>query len=140
MSDEAARAIAAINEAYARATDAEGLSDAMNAGDVLGSRAFEHWPAARAHIRTLEEQVARLTAERCALAWPENFDPPTGLIPCQCCGKGVVEFSIPSPLWNAVVRRGGPEGDREYLCIACWHSAVAAALASGGQAGKAGGA
>ena len=40
---------------------------------------------------------------------------------CNRCGQKVtVEFSIPNPIWNKIVRKGGPEHDREYLCIWCF--------------------
>jgi hypothetical protein len=43
--------------------------------------------------------------------------------PCSNCGGDVQEFSIPSDIWNAVVRRSGKEIDNEYLCIWCFVSA-----------------
>lgn len=47
-------------------------------------------------------------------------------IPCCLCKGPVMEFSVPSDVWNAVVRRHGPETDKEYLCVVCFHKAVAA--------------
>lgn len=41
-------------------------------------------------------------------------------LPCDTCGGEVVEYSIPYRIWNAVVRSGGEEHDREYLCIWCF--------------------
>src|SRR5688572_23111933 len=46
-------------------------------------------------------------------------------IPCQVCSEPVVEFSAPNRLWNAVVRKGGPEHEREYLCLGCFLQMVA---------------
>lgn len=45
-------------------------------------------------------------------------------IPCDRCGGPVYEFSVPSDLWNKVVRKGGPEGDSEYLCLHCYSTLV----------------
>lgn len=44
-------------------------------------------------------------------------------IPCSNCGGKVQEFSVPSDIWNAVVRHYGQETDNEYLCIWCFVSA-----------------
>jgi hypothetical protein len=50
-------------------------------------------------------------------------------IPCSRCGGPVIEFTVPNHIWNAVVRKGGPETDKEYLCAQCfaadlevWHT------------------
>jgi hypothetical protein len=47
----------------------------------------------------------------------------TSEVPCSNCGGPVQEFSIPSDVWNAVVRRYGQETGNEYLCIWCFASA-----------------
>lgn len=45
---------------------------------------------------------------------------------CDRCGETVLqEFTVPSPVWNAVVRRGGPEQPSEYICEQCYRIAVA---------------
>lgn len=62
--------------------------------------------------------------ERDALAYPYRCSAPLDAAPCLLCGEGVVEFSVPNDLWNAIVRRGGPETDQEYLCISCWYRKV----------------
>ena len=53
--------------------------------------------------------------------------PPDGVIstiPCARCGGKCIEFTVPNDVWNTVVRRGGKEGDDEYLCEACYRVAV----------------
>jgi hypothetical protein len=45
-------------------------------------------------------------------------------IPCDLCGGVVYEFSVPNDIWNRVVRLGGPETDKEYLCLRCFLLAV----------------
>lgn len=46
-------------------------------------------------------------------------------IPCCKCGGVVIdEFSVPSELWNAVMRPDGHETDQEYLCFECWNGAL----------------
>lgn len=40
--------------------------------------------------------------------------------PCSICNGEVVEYSIPNHIWNMIVRNGGKEHDREYLCIWCF--------------------
>lgn len=47
-------------------------------------------------------------------------------VPCARCGGRVVEFVVPSDVWNSVVRLDGKEGDDEYLCEACYRNAVTA--------------
>jgi len=42
-------------------------------------------------------------------------------VPCCECGGKVVEFSVPSELWNMVMRPDGHETDKEYLCFDCWN-------------------
>lgn len=49
-------------------------------------------------------------------------------IPCCRCGVEVVEFLIPSDIWNMVIRGGGAETDEEYLCIDCFFDALRIAL------------
>lgn len=49
-------------------------------------------------------------------------------IKCARCGGHVVEFTIPNDIWNAVIRPDGRERDDEYICMACWHKALRAAL------------
>ena len=44
----------------------------------------------------------------------------TSPIPCQHCGGPVIEFSIPSPLWNSIMRPDGREHTKEYICIDCF--------------------
>lgn len=41
---------------------------------------------------------------------------------CSNCGGEAVEFSVPSPVWNKVVRSqtGGRESENEYLCVWCF--------------------
>ena len=41
-------------------------------------------------------------------------------IPCRRCGGPVVEFVVPNEVWNPIVRKNGPETDREYLCVRCF--------------------
>ena len=41
-------------------------------------------------------------------------------LPCNRCGGEVVEFSISNEVRNTVIRRGGPEIDKEYLCVWCF--------------------
>jgi len=41
-------------------------------------------------------------------------------IPCARCGGPCIEFTAPNYIWNAVVRNGGPETDKEYLCVQCF--------------------
>lgn len=43
---------------------------------------------------------------------------------CARCRGKVKEFTVPNDVWNAVVRRGGPESVGEYLCEACYRHAV----------------
>jgi len=43
--------------------------------------------------------------------------------PCSNCGGDVQEYSIPSDVWNIVVRRRGKEANNEYLCVWCFASA-----------------
>lgn len=39
---------------------------------------------------------------------------------CEKCGEPVhIETSINNTVWNLVIRKGGPEGDGEYLCASC---------------------
>ena len=45
-------------------------------------------------------------------------------IPCCNCGGTVIEFIVPNKLWNMVIRQSGHEGDKEYLCFACWNNAI----------------
>lgn len=45
-------------------------------------------------------------------------------IPCSVCGGPCVEFTVPNDVWNLVVRKGGPETDKEYLCEACYRNFV----------------
>jgi hypothetical protein len=45
-------------------------------------------------------------------------------IPCSNCGGKVQEFSVPNPVWNAIVRKNGKETDKEYLCVWCFTSCV----------------
>lgn len=40
--------------------------------------------------------------------------------PCCECGGPVVEFSVTNEVWDVIVRGGGAETDREYLCIDCF--------------------
>jgi len=66
----------------------------------------------------LMDEVEKLRTHFCVSA-SEVSD-----VPCVGCGGPVIEFVIPSEIWNAVVRGGGPERDDEYLCYACWLAAV----------------
>jgi hypothetical protein len=43
---------------------------------------------------------------------------------CVSCDNPCVEFHVPNDVWNAVVRKGGPEHDKEFLCVWCYHKAV----------------
>lgn len=54
-------------------------------------------------------------------------------LPCDICGGGVVEYSIPNDIWNRVIRLDGHEHNREYLCIACFFDALRTALGLRGQ-------
>lgn len=56
------------------------------------------------------------------------FSTEPSTVPCVLCRGVVFEFSVPSELWNAVVRRGGPETDKEYLCVNCFHRKVYEAI------------
>ena len=165
--DEAARAIEAIDEAYAKATPGEwgafncddshcmnmwGLTvygpnaygepnDEDDLGNVLMvscvqmparfvcendeanldfiALAHNHWPAARAHIRTLEAENARLTAALAdAKAEGERMRKALELIHYNTGGAKALKDSF-------LVR-----------CLREVHEDAAAALASGGQAGK----
>lgn len=49
-------------------------------------------------------------------------------IPCDLCGGDVIEFSIPSDIWNKVIRLDGHEHDKEYLCMVCFFDALRKAL------------
>jgi len=72
------------------------------------------------------EEAEALRAE---LAQARAGLPQASGIPCVNCGGQVVEFTVPSDIWNAVVRLGGPEHDREYLCWNCFWVAVRSFLA-----------
>lgn len=48
----------------------------------------------------------------------------TSTIPCCLCNGPVEEFSIPNEAWNRIIRKGGPETDKEYLCWACFEKAA----------------
>jgi len=43
-------------------------------------------------------------------------------ISCVRCTGPVIEFSVDNDVWNVVVRKGGPEHDKEYLCVWCFLS------------------
>lgn len=45
---------------------------------------------------------------------------PQSSIPCALCDGPVHEFTVDNDAWNRIVRRDGPEGDTEYLCINCF--------------------
>jgi hypothetical protein len=49
-------------------------------------------------------------------------------IPCCLCGGPVEEFSIPNSAWNHIVRKDGPETDKEYLCWSCFEGALVEGL------------
>jgi len=49
-------------------------------------------------------------------------------LPCHDCGQYHQEFSVDSVFWNRIMRPDGKETDREYLCLACFHRHVVAAL------------
>jgi hypothetical protein len=58
---------------------------------------------------------------------PQDFNQPR----CNGCGGPCpYEMSIPSVLWNRVIRADGPEGDNEYLCPTCIIHAFAGARVS----------
>lgn len=40
--------------------------------------------------------------------------------PCCECGGPVVEYTVSNDVWDVIVRGGGAETDREYLCIDCF--------------------
>lgn len=44
-------------------------------------------------------------------------------VPCCKCKGPVVEFTVPNEVWNAIIRRNGPETDQEYLCKDCYIAA-----------------
>jgi hypothetical protein len=44
----------------------------------------------------------------------------TSKIPCCLCGGKVIEFTVPSEIWNKVMRPNGKETDKEYICYECW--------------------
>lgn len=46
-------------------------------------------------------------------------------IPCCLCKGQVYEFSVPNDVWNLIIRQGGPETNREYLCWSCFARAAA---------------
>lgn len=41
-------------------------------------------------------------------------------IPCCSCGSVVYEFTVPSDIWNLIIRKNGDETDREYICVWCF--------------------
>ncbi len=45
-------------------------------------------------------------------------------IPCGICGGQCIEFSIPSDIWNEVIRRGKRQYESEYLCMDCFLDAL----------------
>jgi hypothetical protein len=49
-------------------------------------------------------------------------------VPCARCGGEVIEFSVPSDIWNRVVRLDGHERGDEYLCIGCFFVALRKSL------------
>lgn len=71
--------------------------------------------------------VLEATVERLRKHFRISSCEPTG-IPCANCGGPMLEYSIPNDTWNLVVRRGGPEGNNEYLCYSCWLAAVGAEI------------
>jgi len=81
-------------------------------------RAYNMAVALADRVVELEVEVKWLRTHFCVSA-SEVSD-----VPCVGCGGPVIEFVIPSEIWNAVVRGGGPERDDEYLCYACWLAAV----------------
>ena len=81
------------------------------------------WASQAGHeIKALKTELVQLREQSAA------FGISTGesSTPCARCGGTVIEFSLPSDVWNAVVRQGGPERDDEYLCYACWLAALRA--------------
>jgi hypothetical protein len=51
----------------------------------------------------------------------EEIPIPDGPSPCRDCGRPVVEFSVPSDIWNQAAL------PHEYICIWCWDGRAFAA-------------
>lgn len=52
---------------------------------------------------------------------PHWFSRTPSEVSCGECGGECCEFTIPSDVWNAVVRA---KGYSDYLCVGCYHEAV----------------
>lgn len=77
-----------------------------------------------AEIARLRSENGRLREENALMASTFHHSAAKSDVPCARCGGTVVEFVIPSRLWNAVIRNNGTEGDKEYLCYECWLTEV----------------
>lgn len=68
-------------------------------------------------IERLEAEIARLREQLAAVD--------VSTVPCCQCHGPVVEFSRSNAEWNATMKPGGHETDREYLCAACYMNRLA---------------
>lgn len=84
----------------------------------ISTRAYEKFLAAR------EKQINALQAELAQLREQFGIHDGTSSIPCARCNGPVVEFVIPSDIWNAVIRPDGRERDDEHICYDCWLAAI----------------
>jgi len=73
-------------------------------------------------VERLEADVERLEAEI------ERLREYISEVRCCKCDGVVTEFTIPNKTWNTVVRKNGPETNREYLCIQCFADIAAAEI------------
>lgn len=103
-------------------------TDWEKAYDLIRENTFG-WPESEGVEELTDDQERHVEAIARALAAAREQAPdnrPISTVPCSTCAGPCREFVVESDVWNKVVRRGGPEHDKEYLCVDCWNRQVEA--------------